>query len=383
MKSFYIFFVFLFVVFKSLEGSAQVVSNTLGQTNGYIPTAVPFLLINPDARSNGMGGVGAATTADLNSIHWNAAKLGFLHSDFGISVSYMPWLRQLLNDVNYYNISGFINIDSSQKIGCSLKYFSLGSIDYVNNAGVSLGEKNPEEYSIDLAYSKKISIKTSVGIAIRQIKSDALSPNVFYYPFPESFKTFAFDLSLFHFNPIKLFKKQSQISYGISLTNIGPLIKDKGDSVRFLPANLRIGTSLKSPFNETHSVEVSFDANKLLAPDNPGNYCDSTMGICTTPMEPKSWAEGFFGSFSDAQDGFNEELNEIYLSAGVEYWFKHLIALRTGYFYENHDKGNRKYMTLGAGIRYSIAQLDVSYLIVKEQRNPLENTISFTLSFYF
>ena len=367
MKSFYISFITLLLILKTIEGVPQNV-NTLGQTDGYIPTGVPFLLIAPDARSNGIGCVGAATSPDANSLHWNPAKLAFINPDFGISLSYLPWLRQLVNDINYLNISTFVKFDSIQKIGCSFKYLSLGNVDYITYNGNSLGSANPVEYSIDLSYSRKLSLKTFGAISIRHIYSEDLNLSV-NYPVDVTFKAFAFDLSLFHFIPISIFKTPSQISYGIALSNIGPLIKNVSDSVKFLPSNLKIGTSLKLAFNENHSVEISFDANKLLAPEHPENS--------------KNWSDGFFGSFADASGGFEEEMQEINIGTGIEYWFRNEIALRTGYFYESPLKGNRQFFTLGSGIKYKSFCFDFAYLFPSEQRNPLENTVTFSLSYYF
>jgi type IX secretion system protein PorV len=382
MKGFYMVSFSVLITLGNAKTFAQAV-NTLGQLEGFIPTAVPFLLIAPDARSNAMGCTGAATTPGLNSLHWNPSKLVFVNGNFGISASHLPWLRQLVNDINYSNISAFVKIDSLSKIGGSFKYFSLGLIDYTTSTGMSMGAKSPVEYSVDFTYSRRLSKRTSGGISFRYIYSEALSANVFNYPFPETIKTFSFDASIFHFIPITILSKQAQVSLGTAFTNIGPLNKGN-DSTRFLPANLRTGTSLKLLFSENHSLEISFDANKLLAPDNPGNYCYPNKGFCTLgTVQPKNWSEGVFGSFTDAAGGFEEELREINLSIGAEYWFKQLIAFRSGYFYEHPQKGSRQFFTIGSGVKYKSICFDLAYLICTGQRNPLENTLSFSLSFYF
>ena len=383
MKGFYIVSFSILVTFGNAKTFAQSL-NTLGQLEGYIPTAVPFLLIAPDARSNAMGSTGAATTPDVHSLHWNPSKLAFVNGDFGISASHLPWIRQFVNYINYSNISAFVKMDSLQKIGCSLKYFSLGKVDYFSPAGIFLRSETPDEYSIDLTYSRRLSKKTSGGISFRYIYSDDLGTTFFSYQLPETIKTFSFDLSLFHFIPVTFFSKQFQVSYGIVLANIGPLVSKENDSTRFLPADLRMGTSLKLPFSENHSLEISFDANKLLAPDNPGNYCDPNKGPCLMgPVLPKKWSEGVLCSFNDASGGFMEEMREINLSFGAEYWLKQLFAFQAGYFYEDSRKGNRQFFTIGGGVKYKSICLDFAYLVPSQQRSPLENTLSVTLSFYF
>ncbi len=368
--------------------SAQDPANLLGQLNT-ITTAVPFLLISPDARAGGMGDMGVATAPDAASIHWNPAKLAFTEGKGGASIAYVPWLRQLVDDIYLAYASGHMNLKNGQAIGSSIRFFSLGNIDFTSQTGAPLGSYKPSEYAFDVAYARKLSEEFSGGIALRYIHSN-LTGGI---PIPGSNVTskagnsVAADISGYFRKEARLGKKDAIVSAGFAITNIGSKISytETGEK-DFIPINLRIGPGLLLKLNEYNELAFGIDFNKLLVP-TPPIYSDTVVAgqqlILFGKNPDVSVAEGIFQSFSDAPDGFSEELKEINIAGGMEYWYDKQFAFRAGYFFESAVKGNRKYFTLGAGLRYSVFGLDFSYLIPTEQRNPLENTLRFTLSFRF
>jgi hypothetical protein len=377
---------FMFVALIFSQAKAQDKSNLLGQLNT-ITTAVPFLMISPDARAGGMGDAGVATEPDAHAIHWNPAKMAFYNGKGIGSVSYTPWLRQLVNDIYLAYATGYYKPSPDQAIGGSIRYFSLGQIDFTDVNGGSLGSFNPSEFALDVAYSRKLSEDFSGGIALRYIHSN-LTGGI---PVPggissKAGNSVAADIAVYYQKDVEVGKKPAVFSWGVAITNIGSKISytETGDK-DFIPINLRLGPSLKLKLNDYNELAFNIDFNKLLVPTPPIYTSDSNgNNLILYGKDPKvGVAAGIFQSFSDAPDGFKEELKEINIAGGIEYWYDKQFAFRTGYFFESAQKGNRKYFTLGAGLRYSVFGLDFSYLIPTEQRNPLENTLRFSLSFKF
>ncbi|MCC6384034.1 MAG: type IX secretion system outer membrane channel protein PorV [Bacteroidia bacterium] len=376
---------FIFV-FTGLNAQ-QDKSNLLGQLNT-ITTAVPFLLISPDARQGGMGDAGIATEPDAHAIHWNPAKMAFYNGKGLGSVSYTPWLRQLVNDIYLAYATGYYKPKPDQAVGGSVRFFSLGQIDFTDATGGSIGSFNPSEFALDVAYARKLGEEFSGGIALRYIHSN-LTGGI---PIPGSGVTskpgnsVAADIAVFYQKDVEVGQKPAVLTAGLAITNIGSKISytETGDK-DFIPINLRFGPGLKLKLNDFNELAFNLDFNKLLVPTPPVYSSDSVGNeLILYGKDPKvGVAAGMFQSFSDAPDGFKEELKEINIAGGAEYWYDKQFAFRVGYFFESALKGNRKYFTLGAGLRYSTFGLDFSYLIPTEQRNPLENTLRFSLSFRF
>lgn len=368
----------------------------LGQVNT-ITTAVPFLLISPDARSAGMGDNGVATSPDANSIHWNAAKLAFVEKSIGFSVSYTPWLRELVNDINLAYISGYKKLKGDQTIALSLLYFSLGNIDFTNETGDKTGQFNPNEFAIDAAYARKLGEGFSGGLALRYIYSNLtggvpLSGN---NASTHAGTSVGADLSAFYRSEIEVTKKKSLLSAGINISNIGTKISYTETGVKdFIPTNFRLGSALKIELDSYNTLAFSAEINKLLVPTPPVYFRNSSGGdsldadgkrVVQAGKDPTntSVAQSLFSSWSDAPAGFSEEMKEIIWSLGMEYWYDKQFAIRGGYFHEAETKGNRQFFTVGAGLRYNVFGLDFAYLIPTDQRNPLANTLRFTLTFDF
>lgn len=362
-------------------------SNLLGQINT-ITTAVPFLSISPDARAGGMGDIGVSTSADINSIHWNASKLAFNEKKTGFSVSYTPWLKALVNDMFIAYVSGYSKMKGGQAIGGSLRYFSLGNITFTDANGNTIRDFKPNEFSLDAAYSRKLSDYFSGGIALRYIHSNLTGGTSVEGTDSKAGNSVAADVSTYFQKNIELGNKDAVISAGVNISNIGAKISyTETGTKNFIPTNLRIGPGLKLKLNEYNDLSFGLDINKLLVPTPPIYTQDSTNSannVILYGQDPDvSVASGIFQSFSDAPGGTKEELKEFNLGFGMEYWYDKQFAFRAGYFHEDKTKGNRKYFTLGAGLRYNVFGLDLAYLIPTDQRNPLENTLHFTLTFDF
>ena len=349
-----------------------------------ITTAVPFLMITPDTRAGGMGDVGVATSPDANSMHWNPAKYGFVEGDFGISISYTPWLRALIDDINLSYIAGFYRIDKRQVVGYSLRYFSLGSIPFTDINGTVLNDYTPSEFSLDAAYSLLLTKDLSAGVSLRYVHSNLTGGA--YVGGSESHPgtSVAGDLSFYYNKDISIAGYKSNMAYGLNISNIGQKISYTDASIaNFLPTNMRLGASLSTEIDSYNSLSFALDFNKLLVPTPPvydgsgvtaDNIIEGQDPNVTVPT-------GIFQSFSDAPGGSTEEMHELYYSVGLEYWYDQKFALRTGYFHEHETKGNRKYFTVGLGLKMNVFGLDFAYLIPTTQRNPLENTLRFTISF--
>ena len=395
----YITHIITFVVgFLILVGSyAQSSLKTNQLTGGLntITTAVPFLLITPDSRAGGMGDAGAATNPDANSIHWNVSKLAFAESKMGFAVSYTPWLRALVPDINLAYLSGFYKLKKDQVVTGSLRYFSLGDITFTDVVGNTIGQFRPNEFSIDLGYTRKLSDKFSGGMATRFIYSNLTGGIDVLGAATHAGKSVAVDISAtYRESKIKIADKKSILSVGLNISNIGAKISYSTSAKRdFLPINLRLGTALTINVDDANSIAFAFDVNKLLVP-TPPIYETDTAGapvvdaagnykIKAGKSPNRGVPAGMIGSFADAPGGFKEELREFNFAVGMEYWYDKQFAVRMGYFYEAPTKGNRKFFTLGAGVKYNVFGLDFAYLIPTRQRNPLENTLRFTLLFDF
>ena len=349
-----------------------------------INTGVNSLNIAPDSRGGGMGDVGAATDPDNNSQYWNPAKYPFTIGRAGVSISYTPWLRKLVNDIDLAYLAGYYRIGDYQAISGSLRYFSLGE--------VPMGGDATTEMAVDVAYSRMLSERFSAAVALRYIYSDLaykqdeeVSPG----------SAFAADIAFYYTNYIMLAQRECMLSFGLNLSNIGTKISyDGGTSSQFLPTNFRLGGSLLAPIDDYNTIAFSLDINKLMVPTRPTEeqYKAATGAEEVDPKDYNDWlrAEGYndispikgiFKSFSDAPGGFKEELQEIQWSLGVEYTYHNQFSVRGGYHYEHENKGNRKYFSFGAGFKMSVFSLDAAYLVSTAQSNPLDQTLRFTLGF--
>ena len=356
--------------------------NTLGQScGGSIQTAVPFLRINPDARSGAMGDVGIAISPDANAMHFNASKLAMADQKFGGSLSYTPWLRNLgVNDIYLAYLSGFYQFGTGvkQAVGISLRYFSLGDIQWTDYNGVPLGNGSPREFEFAASYSRQLSENLSVGATGKYIYSNLAtgqSPGggggVIH-----SGQGGAVDISMTYKKPLKLNGGKGDYTVGVAVSNIGGKL-DYYLSSDFLPTNLGIGGALNFPFDQFNRIVFAVDLNKFLVP-TPISLAQDPTGSwkSTSPIA------GIFKSFGDAPGGFSEELQEINISAGAEYWYDNQFAFRAGYFYEDKNKGGRQYLTVGLGLKYSVLGINLSYLVpTSSSRGPLDNTLRFSLLF--
>ena len=358
------------------------------QTNSInvVTTAVPFLRISPDARSGGMGDVGIATTPDANSSFWNQAKIPFALSKAAIGVSYTPWLKGLgLNDVYLASLAGYYQLDETQAISASLRYFSLGNIQFTDALGNDLNSYRPREFGFDVGYSRKLSDKLGLGIALRYINS-SLANGTYNGQSYKPGSAVAGDISLFH-DGTGSDPNASGLNWGIALHNLGSKISYTNDATQkdYIPANLGIGVAYTKVFDETSKATFGLDINKLLVPTPPlitGNTSTDSANIAK--YRNKGVLSSWVSSFGDAPGGFSEELREVQVSLGAEYMYNNQFAFRAGYFYEAPTKGNRQYFTIGAGINYNMYGLNFSYLIPSGggvNRNPLANTIRFSLIF--
>ena len=368
---------------------AVFVENASGQatTSGAntITTAVPFLSITPDSRAGGMGDAGVGTTPDLNSQHWNPAKYAFIESEMGVSLSYSPWLRALVDDINLAYLVGYKKIDDVQTVSSSLRYFSLGDIVFTSDFGQYMGQQSPNEFAIDLGYSRLLSEVFSGAVALRYIRSDLTGGQLINGVESQAGNSYAADVAFYYHNEFRANRKDNIFSAGINIQNIGAKISYTDGEVKdFIPTMLKLGAAYTTELDQYNTFSFTVEANKLLVPTPPKDTIGFDDGDVIYPggiNSDKSPIAGIFSSFTDAPGGFEEELQEINLSLGVEYWYNKQFALRAGYFYEHENKGNRKFLTAGAGLRLNVFALDFSYLLPTQRNHPLENTLRFTLSF--
>ncbi len=352
-----------------------------------VVTAVPFLRIVADARSGAMGDVGIGLSPDPNAMHFNASKLAFVENKLGISATYTPWLRALgLNDVYLAYLTGYYKLDDLQTLGFGLRYFSLGTIQFTDENGQPLVPGRPNEFEVSVAYSRKLSDNFSAAITGKFIYSNLAAGQI--APGGETIEVGiagAADVSLTYLLPIDMNTASSNLRLGLALTNIGSKITYTRSTVRdFLPANFGLGAAWEIDLNEFNRITIAGDINKLMVPTPcQGGDCDlDANGV--PDYKEKSPISGIFSSFGDAPEGFSEELRELMFSLGVEYWYDQQFAVRAGYFNEHSQKGNRKFFTVGLGLKYNVFGLNFSYLIpTTSQRNPLDNTLRFSLLFNF
>ena len=367
---------------KVIVGSlmfCQIQAINAQSTINVVTSAVPFLRISPDARSGGMGDLGVATTPDANAQFYNVAKYPFAKNNSGIGLTYTPWLKDLgLNDVFLASVAGYKKLDETQAISGSLRYFNLGNIEFTDNYGNSLGTGRPRELGLDFAYSRKLSDQLSLGIALRYINSalaNAQIGGVSYKPG----NAVSGDLGLYYVaNP----EEGTGLSAGLSLSNLGSKISYTGDATQrdFIPANMTLGAMYTIVSNEVNRVSFGMDIHKLMVPTPP--LLGDSAGMVN--YRSKGVVGSWFSSFGDAPGGFSEEIKEYALSLGGEFVYNEQFAFRAGYFYENKNKGNRQYFSMGAGFRYNNLDINLSYLIPSGSgvnRNPLSNTIRFSLLF--
>ncbi len=382
------------ILFVSLSQPliAQVSKGQLDGKQNTITTAVPFLMITPDARAGGMGDAGVASPNDMNAIHWNASKLAFMEKKGGVSVSYTPWLRALVPDVSLSYLSAYGKINEKSTIAGSMRYFSLGEIQFTDASANSLGNFNPSELALDMAYAQKLSDKFALSIAFRYIYSNLAGGNNGTIKAGQSF---AGDITSYYTDKARVKGYKVNYAFGAAITNIGnKMTYTTAQYENFIPTNLRIGGYGQVEIDKYNSIALLLDFNKLLVPTQPKYKVDSKGAPILDPATNKYIIEsgeesnvpvfqGMIQSFADAPGGLKEELQEINTSVGIEYWYDKQFALRGGYFYEPYEKGNRKYATLGVGLRYNVFGLDAAYLFSFQQRNPLDNTLRFTLTFDF
>lgn len=352
---------------------------------GAVQTAVPFMMINPDARSGAMGDVGIAISPDANAIHFNASKYAMASQKFGMSLTYTPWLRSLgVNDIYLAYAAGYYQFGSNvkQAIGVSLRYFSLGSIQWTDFNASVLGEGSPREFETAVSYSRQLSKYLAVGATGKFIYSNLAtgqSPDGGSEKI-SSGRAGAVDFSMTYKRPIKMAAGNSELMIGAAIKNIGNKITYLR-SADFLPQNIGIGAAWDIPLDQYNSITVALDINKLLVPTP--NPLDTVRGANGLPAwKDKSPVSAAFGSFGDAPGGGQEELKELNFSAGVEYWYDKQFAVRAGYFYEHAEKGGRRYFTVGLGLKYNVMGINLSYLVpTSSQRGPLDNTLRFSLLF--
>ncbi len=350
------------------------------QTINVVTTAVPFLRISPDARAGGMGDLGIATSPDANSQFYNVAKYAHAYQPSGLAMTYTPWLKDLgLNDVYLASLAGYKQLDEMQSISGSLRYFSLGNIQFTDNLGNDLNAFRPREFAFDGGYSRKLSDQLSLGIALRYINSNLAGGQAVNGVSYKAGTAVAGDIGFYYSN---LGEDGGGLSAGLALTNLGSKIGYTTDATQkdFIPANLGLGVNYTVVSNETNKLSFGMDIHKLLVPTPPALGDSAGLANYRTKGVVSSW----FSSFNDAPGGFAEELKEFYFSLGSEFSYNDQFSVRAGYFYENPTKGNRQYFSMGAGFRYTNFNVNLSYLIPSGSgvnRNPLSNTIRFSILF--
>ena len=347
-------------------------------------TAVPSLSIAPDARGGGMGDNGVSTLPDISSQYWNPSKYAFMESKAGVGLSYTPWMRKIVGDVALAYLSGYYKLGQYDRhsIGASLRYFTLGEISLYDYGGSFYQNVNPYEMAFDMSYSIKLSEAFSMGVAMRYIRSDmgasdddGLRPG----------NAVAADLSGYGEKYVFLGNSECLWSGGFNISNMGNKVSyDGGTTRQFLPTNLRLGTGLLMPLDEYNQLGIYIDINKYLVPTKPvieDGEDNDAFEKRNDEYNDMGFVKGMFKSFSDAPDGFSEELKEINISIAAEYNYNSQFFIRGGYYYENQMKGNRQYFSAGAGFKMNVFRLDAAYLISTVQSNPLDQTLRFTLSF--
>ena len=360
-----------------------------------ISTAVPFLTISPDARSGGMGDVGVSSAPDAYSMFWNPAKYAFIDKTFGIGVGYVPWLHALVNDIGLASVVGFWKIGDKQAIAASLRFFSMGAVDFTDNDGNPLGQVKPNEWAVDATYSRKFSREFSGAVAGRFIYSNLVPVDLANLSVSPG-TSIAADVAIYYHHMMEIKGMAgASIDFGLNISNIGSKMSysSKSTVTDFIPTTLHLGPSLTLDIDEYNKVSFSLDLSKLLVPTPPVYKRDSNNYIVKDAQGNNvilygqnpdvSPVKGMIQSFYDAPYGFKEEMQEIDVSFAAEYWYNKLFSVRAGYFYESKYKGERQFFTIGAGLRYNVFGLDFSYLVPVKSNNPLQHTLQFTLLFNF
>lgn len=371
---------FVLIVVGLLFYAGLVTGQTiLGADEDFRPitTAVPFLTITPDARHAGLGDAGVASSPDASATYWNPAKLTFFQSAYGGSFSYTPWLGKITNDMWIAYLNGYYKITREQTIGVSMKYFDMGefyarSIDNLNE-----GTFNPRDFAFDFTYSRLLTENFSVGLTGRFIHSNLLGNyNGTSIVDTKPGNSVAADIGAYYFTELRG-AKTSTLSFGAVISNIGPKLSNSNDNNRSpLPTNLRLGAAYKIDLDPYNSFTFLLDFNKLMVPSPQMEAINDSTTVMVIP--DKSLISGMFSSFSDAPDGFSEEIKEIIINAGIEYWYNETFAGRVGYFSESKLKGNRKYLTVGLGFHKNKFGFDLTYLVPTNKReHPLAETIRF------
>lgn len=374
-------FILLPMLMISLSASAQVDKKDIFNP---VYTAVTSQTIAPDARAAGLSDVGVATDPDVNSQYWNPAKYPFTISRAGVSISYTPWLRQIVNDMYMANLVGYYRIGDYSAVSTSLRYFNMGEVPLSSSVGSSNDMTiNPYEMSFDAAYSLMLSEKFSIAAGVRWIYSD-LTYDYSSETTPGS--AFAADIAAYYQNYINIGQRECQLGVGLNISNIGSKINfGSDDNSEFIPTNMRLGAALMIPVDQFNRFTIAVDANKLLVPTRPIQKENETDEDYNVRLQKDyydiSSIGGIFKSFGDAPGGFKEELQEVSWNLGGEYVYNDKFAIRAGYHHESETKGNRKYFTVGAGFKMSAFSLDAGYVIATAKSNPLDQTLRFTLSF--
>ena len=374
-------FILLPMLMISLSASAQVDKKDIFNP---VYTAVTSQTIAPDARAASLSDVGVATDPDVNSQYWNPAKYPFTISRAGVSISYTPWLRQIVNDMYMANLVGYYRIGDYSAVSTSLRYFNMGEVPLSSSVGSSNDMTiNPYEMSFDAAYSLMLSEKFSIAAGVRWIYSD-LTYDYSSETTPGS--AFAADIAAYYQNYINIGQRECQLGVGLNISNIGSKINfGSDDNSEFIPTNMRLGAALMIPVDQFNRFTIAVDANKLLVPTRPIQKENETDEDYNVRLQKDyydiSSIGGIFKSFGDAPGGFKEELQEVSWSLGGEYVYNDKFAIRAGYHHESETKGNRKYFTVGAGFKMSAFSLDAGYVIATAKSNPLDQTLRFTLSF--
>ncbi|MDR0830432.1 MAG: type IX secretion system outer membrane channel protein PorV [Prevotellaceae bacterium] len=351
-------------------------------------TSVPSLTITPDAIGGGMGDIGVSTKPNLNSQFWNSSKYALAESQGGFSISYTPWLRKIVNDIDLAYLSGYYQIsDVAGTLSASLKYFSLGEVTLRQSADQIVVETvKPYEMAFDLGYSRKLAEHFSMGVNLRFVLSDLKVKSEEYHSAP----AFSADINGFYSLPIEISSGESQFNLGFNLSNIGTKISYDDFNKNFMPTNFRLGASYYLPFDKYNRLGFSLEANKLLVPTRTSKYAEKFDA--NDPYNPdnrmtdEEWNDisvikALGMSFADAPGGFKEEMQEIMWSAGLEYSYNEQFFVRAGYCNENEWKGNRKFFTLGAGFKWTAFRIDVGYVISAVSQSALDNVLRFTLAF--
>lgn len=369
--------------------SVQAVDDTMNP----LITSMPSLSIAPDARAAGMGDIGVATTADFNSQYWNPAKYAYMYSKGGITANYTPWLRKLVGDIDLAYLAGFYNFgDLGGGIGASFTYFSMGDVALTDGNGQVLQNVRPNEWALDLSYFRKLHEYVSMSVAVRFLYSDlnngynsSMGGGTEMHPA----WTMAADVALYYRQPIELPMGTSHFNLGFTLKNLGGKMNYADDgSSNFIPGSMNIGVGYELPCDKYNFLTFNVEANKLLVPSRNSKYTEgfdpndeTTWQMSQVEYSNLNSAKGWFQSFADAPGGVAEEFREVRWGAGIEYSYNHQFFARAGYSYENYYKGNRNYVTFGAGFHLSIVTLDVSYCVGLAASNPLDQTMRFTLGF--